>query len=335
MLTRPSLQIRKGKSAYPKDKENGKGNKTEIIYTDNLIKKYLSENGPSKLGPILKFVNENLQRGQKKYTKTGFINHLNIMIEDGVISRTPYKQNHYLYSLTKKDGRDFLQKTEELQIAAMLLKTHFTEIKNTEEYFLKRAISRMGFYMIYSCIQALKNTSLEHPIEQNFLMLHKFARKINPSDEIINYIGDMAENFAGTSEDEMFTPSFQSKTRMEKILDFEKKLEKMYPNETKIFDYGKSDFARQIRKEQKDGQVSRIKFENWVKNLNNKMKKGTAKKLGENECPRCHYDGNGPVKTGPFKGDTIFRGYGVHGPDKSKWCDLCEYGMDGPLIYSE
>lgn len=236
--------------------------------------------------------------------------------------------------MTEEGKKDVFLKTQEIaRLSSTLLKTHFkkSDADGDEKYFLKRTINRIGFYMLYSCIQGFKNTSLHYAEKQNIRILQEWAEGINPSITLFNYIENLVDNFVlfdKYNKNDELQPITKNKNKMEKILHFEKKLAEMYPNEYALFNPKKFEYPKHVQKFIDDSEKITKTFEIWVRNLNNKMKKETREKLRDNECPRCHYDGEGPVKNGPFKGSINFRGYKAHGPDKGDWCDLCDYGID-------
>ena len=325
MLTIPSLQIRKGKSAYGE-----KFDRVEILYTDKIIKEYLSERDSSEFGALFKHVNLRLKKYDKSYSRPGFANHLNIMIEDDILGRKPYKQGHYLYFLTKKGKEDIFLKAKEFQNHSEgLLRVHFEgHMPKSEKYFLKRTINRIGFYMLYSCIQGLKNTSIQNSQKENVRLLLKWADETNPASNIYNYLNEMILNLS-TNPKDIWTPITKSQYKMNELLRFEKILKKTYPKEYQLCNPKKIEYPEEIQKFRHENDKIKKTFETWIKNLNNQMKKRRKKILKKNECPRCHYNGIGPVKSGPFKGKvSFFKGYMEHGPDKGKWCDLCYYNID-------
>ena len=325
------MRNRAGKRYYtiyePDVKETGN--------TDQLIEGYLDEHGPSTFGAIWHHVNEILP-DRYSYSRKGFALHLDGLISKRKIARRAYKQGHYLYYLTKKGQEDISLKARKLgEISLGLLRVNFPEKKfaDNEKYFLKRISQRIGFFMLFSCIQGLKHTSLNRT-KENVSLLQEWMRESNPSWYLFTYFSGVLSSFLKyRSEEEALTPIFQSKDKMRKLLELEQKLKELFPQEYDLCTHRIGELPKKIKDDlEYEGFLK--KYKDWIKRLDRQMKNAKKRKLKPNECPRCHHDGKGLVKSGPYKDYNFFLGYRIHGPDNAKWCDLCSFEISNPLIKS-
>jgi hypothetical protein len=316
------MKNKKGKRYYTVNEQNMKIHNN----TDQVIIDYLDKNDSSDFGHLWSHVNEFLP---EPYKRKGFSLHLNGLISKGVIARRTYKQGHYLYYLTKKGQENISLKARNfVDMSVGLLRVHFAKERrdnDDEKYYLKRISERMGFFMLFSCIQALKQTSPNDSNEKNFGLLQEWMKESNPSIQLYFYFSNILSSFLKyRSEEEALTPVFQSKEKMKKMLGLEQKLKDLFPEEYDFCTDKINSLPRHIKNNSKmDGYIK--KSNGWINRLNKQMTNAKKRELKPNECPRCHHDGKGPVKSGPYKGSKIFRGYRSHGPDNTKWCDLCHY----------
>lgn len=303
--------------------------------TDQLIMACLEENSPSTFGNLWHYVNAHpLEKGP--YSRKGFALHLEGLIEKGKIARRSFKQGHYLYHLTKSGQEDISLKAKKFgEISLGLLRVNFPEKKfaDNEKYFLKRISQRIGFFMLFSCIQGLKHTSL-NGTKENVSLLQEWMRESNPSLHLFTYFSEVLSSFLKyRSEEEALTLIFQSKDKMRKLLDFEQKLKELFPQEYDFCTHRTGELPKKIKDDLEYEEFLK-KYKEWVKRLDRQMKSVKKRKLKPNECPRCHHDGKSLVKSGPYKDSNIFLGYRIHGPDNAKWCDLCYFGISEPVIKS-
>lgn len=298
--------------------------------TDQLILEYLEENGLSPFGDLWHYVNSHLK---EPYSRKGSDLYLKSMISRGKIARRSFKQGHYLYHLTKSGQEDISLKAKKFgDIFEDLLRIYIPkELDYNERNYLKRMVERTGFFMLFSCIEAFKSTSLNNTHKENVSILKEWIKEFNPSYHLFNYFSEILTSFLKyRSEDEALTPVFQSRKKMKKLLELEQKLARMFTQEYDVCTKTVTELPERIKKElETEGFLKR--YREWIKRLDKKMK-SKARNLKPNECPRCHYDGRGPVKSGPYKGDNFFRGYRDHAHDNTKWCDLCYFGISNPLV---
>jgi len=217
-----------------------------------LILEFL-QGGEAKFGTIFQYVNSKID---EPYSRKGFSLKLENMVDEGDIRVRRQKQGHFLYSLTKKGQQNIgmIAQLYSRHYSTGLLRVHFEESKlprNMEQYFLKRTVTRIGLYLVCACIEGgLQHTSIKNSVKENQEIMHEWIEGINPSLELVNYLADLTIYFEKFSRDEEAeTPVFNSRKKLKVLKNFQKLLEKMYPNEFGFLKYRKEDIVRDIRNE--------------------------------------------------------------------------------------
>jgi len=223
------------------------GDVKEWTNTHNLILELL-QRGEAKFGAIFQYINSKIDI---PYSRKGFALMLENMVDDGKLRRHRHKQGHFLYSLSKKGQHDIGMAAHlfSRHYSKGLLRVHFKESKlprNKEQYFLKRTINRIGLYLVFSCIEGiLRYTSPKNSQKNNREIMSDWIGGINPSLELVNYLGELSiylTKFSG--DEEVDLPIFNSQKKLKVFKDFKKLLEKMYPNEMDFLEYRKKTTCR-------------------------------------------------------------------------------------------
>lgn len=295
---------------------------------NELIFNFLSQDENRKFGEISKFLKEN----KLPYSRKGLALRLNSLHEEGFIRFRPTKRGHRLYSLSKRGkGNIALQAKLFSSTASGLFRLQFPpyndENKKDKAYFLKKIVNEVGFFILFSWFRALSFTSPKKSDEENSSILEDWVINSFPIESLSNYLPRILDEFLTYRSDEEFSePVYASPQKRQMILRFEKMLQKIWPHEYQFCESRFFELSDDLKKEYK--LTSFIKtYENWIKRLDRKMK-NTKRNLKPNECPRCHYDGIGPVKSGPFKDVKGFSGFTKFETVSSGTilrCDICKY----------
>lgn len=219
---------------------------------DDIILKFFNEHKKCMFGDIFSYVNVELGP-EKKYSRKGFSLRLDNFVDSGIIVRSPTKQGHFIYSITKKGKNSIsMLALESRFLAKGLLRTNFENdsSKNTKEYFLERMINRMGVYMLFSCIEGmLKFTSMKNSHDANINNMKTWLGGINPGMEITQYLSEISSNFIKFRDDyEAFSSVYSDKNRLKIIKKIQELIKKKHPEEYQFLTYG----IKQVKKTTKE-----------------------------------------------------------------------------------
>lgn len=201
-----------------------------IKNTNQLIKKFLNEKKTVTFGEI----REHLSKNGIYYTRKGLSLRLQALRRQSIIGRRPIKQGHFSYYLTAKGQHDIALQAEVFgSYAEGLLRIHLPPFDHhhNEKYFIKRIVTRIGFFMLLSFLQSLKLTSIKKSHKENIGLMRDWLANSNPINGLANYFGTVINISLKSSMEESFIPICVSGKKMAETIRFEKILQKLYPEE--------------------------------------------------------------------------------------------------------
>jgi len=178
------------------------------------------------------------------------------MVDEGVVKTRRTRQRHFFYSLSKKGEKEIgLVSSIFSNYSKGLLRVHFKDdakMPDTQRYFLKRTVNRMGLFLVCAVIEGIfQHTSPNKSKNENRQILQEWLEGINPTISLVNYLGGLAIHFGKyADDDEVDMPIFNSKKKLQILKDFQKTLERLYPDETDFLKNRVNELEIQYKEEQ-------------------------------------------------------------------------------------
>ena len=297
------------------------------VTTDKLILRCFEKNKECDLGKIRIFLEDNKMHFGSHQP---ILRRLNSLILKGLVGRHRIPNSPYTYYLVKDSTGSPSMKGEEFALALRgLLNSDmpFSGSRRTDEsFFLEKMVRRIGFFILYAHLQTWKFLDTSKSNVENYATALEWWKSSYRATEVGNYLGHvinmLTENLQSKEYDE---PTFKNEKKIKKILDFEKSLQSLYPEEFNFCKRNMDELPNGVKRLREITQFEEEERK-WIKYLERRPKK-PKELLKPNECPRCHHDGIGPVKSGPHKGFQS-DGFSLYYSDeegKHRCCLVCSY----------
>jgi len=317
--------MRKGFTKRMLNEESGYEKTTSA---DDLIINYLLDKGVSKFGEIDKHLKEN----RINYSKRGLFLRLKNLIEYGDIASRKNKRGHNTYFVTMPGKENISLKARLFSWSAQgLLKAFFPPYKSEAnekiDYFLRKIVTRTGFFILFSFLSSLRFTSREQSDEENMQALVDWIENSVPTRAISKYLAETTDRFLTFDSDEDALAPVYSDKKRRMALQFKDVLKKIYPNEYEFCERRFLELGKDV-KSHRETQSFTKRYDEWIRRLDIKMRKGPVTDVSPPKCPRCQHNGFGLVKSGPFKGIRMKGFTEVEFPSGKKlYCDVCRYSV--------
>ncbi|MEM2159747.1 MAG: hypothetical protein QXN55_02190 [Candidatus Nitrosotenuis sp.] len=298
----------------------------QIVESNKIILSFLEAKNEARFGEI----QSELKKHKITYSKKGLFLTLQRLVSRKDISIHRTKQGHYLYRYSKKQDIAALAK-EFNRSAYGLLNVSFPPFDEEDplnrDNIIKDLVLRVGFFMIFSYLKALRIAYNKKDRRERYLAFSDWIDNCSPWESISDHFGNILLTFMKFGSKEDAFSSILSDLKLQELLIFDNILKRRFPNE---FDFCDKRYNELFDKRESvwDSNYPEFKksFDDWVRRLDMKMKKQQPK-FDPPMCPRCKYDGEGPIKTGPLKGCTLLWGLSKDNFDGYEcwYCPVCEY----------
>lgn len=282
------------------------------------IKDYLSLEGEKRFGEIKQYLSDH---GIRYANDKGFDLALKSLIKSGDIGKHRIAGKPFpVYYLKKKWLNRIASIAQEFRRAVVWdiskhLGVSSENSESDEKYLIKNLIHIYGLYNLYVQIKSWSFTSNKKSHSENYDIRRTWLRHTLPLgsesyllEEGIKDLVDLRFYSTTAEYNESISRLYANEKKWKKLLELEKLLKKMYPDEIEFFDSimtRSPDEAKKTKEWIREVQ----RHEAWKKRIIRKNAKNPKKNLKPNQCPVCYYDGTSKVKAGQCKGMIFPAGY--------------------------
>ncbi|HJU13644.1 MAG TPA: hypothetical protein VJ792_04235 [Candidatus Nitrosotalea sp.] len=250
-------------------------------------------------------INEFLKMWKCKYTRAGLNKLLkwmakqkSISIDDSIKNRHIYRKGESETDNLRNIARIFAKDAGEAVMKADLPHSSGAYEKNT----IEGMVLRWGVYAIY--MELFGRLRLESdPVECRTEMYWSWVSGTHPHPFFPSSFESFLQSRLGLKGFDIFRLHKYGKT-FEILRGLDKELKKLYPELVSEMEAVWTNRER-MKKEDEEREkklMEEKKFSEYQGRLEKKMDVRRNKKLKENQCPRCFFDGTRMIMTGPQKG---------------------------------
>ena len=278
----------------PKFKRWGKSkaDPNRTLTPPKLVRIYLNDVGRSTRGPIEKFVEE--RTGKSYYDHKGLDEILDKLIDEGLVRKLPkgVGRPYPLYELTPKGVGDVSLEASYFALEATRDIVNYDLEKETVDSILEKTVRKLGVYTIFSCIQGSKRALTENKDENKMEVENAWFDNTVPMKSLYPLL-DYAIQVLASNKRDIHYDVFKKADEMKYLDALEKKLVKLFPEETKRY----LAILNETRKKKEEYQafVKHLHEVEKYLRLRDEEDRKLDRKLPK-KCPKCHYDLTTPTK---------------------------------------